>query len=477
MFELISVPPLLMMGVAAHVALHHAMVGCRQERGALHWTFALTALLSVPFDLMTALLYSAGSWEEAARYQQGQFLLMSPFSVALLWFGSRFLELPRGRGLWVATAILGSFSLALLLSPGMILALGERLPAYDVVCCGQVLTTYREAPLRLGGQVALAALVSTFVWLTAHAWAAWRTGGRWGAGLFFWAMVLYLLTAINDALLAARLIHSVYLAEFGFFALVLAMNAILSEDFGRAKRTNRQLEDRLAHTHRLEAIGRLAAGVAHDFNNLLTPIMTYAELIHDAAPPGDPTQQDAKVILDAASQAKGLTGQLLAYGRKQRLQVERLDLGEVVRDALPLLRSALPREVELVLDLMEGRACVRADKVQIQQVLLNLVTNAADAMPKGGRVVIRTSLEARAGGQVAVRLSCADTGHGMSPEVAAHIFEPFFTTKEVSGDRGSGLGLATVYGVVHQLGGEIRVRSAEGEGTRFDLWFTTCLAA
>jgi CheY-like chemotaxis protein len=229
----------------------------------------------------------------------------------------------------------------------------------------------------------------------------------------------------------------------------------------------------------MEAVGQLAGGVAHDFNNLLTAIIGYAELIVDRAQRDPIVRQNAILIGKAGEKAGTLTRQLLAFSRKQLLQPRVLDLNSLVNEMERLLQRVIGERfrIETIPDAVDGR--VRADPGQLEQVLLNLGVNARDAMPEGGTVTIRTSnqhLEPEQARQISsilpggayVVLSVSDTGTGMDEATQAHIFEPFFTTKGPG--KGTGLGLATVYGIVRQSGGAIGVESAVGRGTTFRIY-------
>ncbi|MFI5207507.1 MAG: nitrogen regulation protein NR(II) [Gemmatimonadales bacterium] len=222
-------------------------------------------------------------------------------------------------------------------------------------------------------------------------------------------------------------------------------------------------------------MGRLASGVAHDFNNLLTAIMSYAELIRSDLPPGDRRIPDVEEILRAAKQAHGLTRQLLAFSRQQELQLVKLSPNAVVTDVGRMLRRLIGEDIEFVTDLDPRVGCIMADPGQMEQVLMNLAVNARDAMRAGGRLTIASAnvdLD-EAGSRLHgvpeggyVLLTVSDTGIGMNAETQARIFEPFYTTKE----EGTGLGLATVYGIVTQAGGYIRVRSEPGSGSTFRIY-------
>jgi len=226
------------------------------------------------------------------------------------------------------------------------------------------------------------------------------------------------------------------------------------------------LEFDLRQSQKLEALGQLAGGVAHDFNNLLAVIQGYAEIVRGSL--ADPELRDAVgQIEEAARQAAGLTSQLLAFGRRQVSHPRVVDLSTVVREADGMLHALLPANVTIELALTPNLHPVRLDPRQLHQILLNLAANARDAMPGGGHLEIRTA-QAEGG---AVWLSVADTGEGMDESTREHIFEPFFTTKRLG--EGTGLGLASVYGIVEQCGGTIEVESQPGCGSCFRITFPT----
>jgi PAS domain S-box-containing protein len=240
----------------------------------------------------------------------------------------------------------------------------------------------------------------------------------------------------------------------------------------------RRLEAQLRQAAKMEAIGRLAGGVAHDFNNLLTAIMGFGDLALANLDPQSPARADLELALEAADRAATLTSQLLAFGRKQILQPRILDLNTVVTRMEPLLRQATGEHVRLITALAPQLGRVSADAGQMDQILLNLTVNARDAMPSGGTLTIATGDIDLDAGYVAahpgatagphVVLSVSDTGTGMDEKVRAHLFEPFYTTKAPG--MGTGLGLATVYGIVKQSGGSIWADSAPGKGTTFTIY-------
>jgi two-component system, cell cycle sensor histidine kinase and response regulator CckA len=232
----------------------------------------------------------------------------------------------------------------------------------------------------------------------------------------------------------------------------------------QAEEALRRSEEQLRQAVKMEAVGRLAGGVAHDFNNLLTSVLGHADLAIKRVPSSDPLHDDLVEIMSAGSRAAALTQQLLAFSRKQVLEPRIVDLNATVNTIARMLRRTIGEDIELITRLAPELGAVRADPVQMEQVILNLAVNARDAMPLGGQLLIETSDQELPTGSV-VRVTVTDTGVGMSEEVRAHIFEPFFTTKDTG--KGTGLGLATAYGIVKQSGGTISVTSSQGLGSTF----------
>jgi two-component system, cell cycle sensor histidine kinase and response regulator CckA len=240
----------------------------------------------------------------------------------------------------------------------------------------------------------------------------------------------------------------------------------------------RALEDQFRQAQKMEAVGRLAGGVAHDFNNLLMVISGYAEVILAKLEVNHPLRDKASAIQQASDRATTLTRQLLAFSRKQLLELKVVDVNSIVADMERLLRPLIGENVELVAKFAPDAGYIRADAGQLEQVLMNLVVNAKDAMPGGGKLTIQTQNlvldESARRGQTFIRpgnyvmLSVSDTGMGMDKETQSRIFEPFFTTKEKG--KGTGLGLSTVYGIVKQSGGYVMVQSEEGRGTTFHIY-------
>jgi two-component system, cell cycle sensor histidine kinase and response regulator CckA len=240
----------------------------------------------------------------------------------------------------------------------------------------------------------------------------------------------------------------------------------------------KQLEEQLRQAQKMEAVGRLAGGIAHDFNNLLMVIQGYSDLLVERLPGGDPLRRNAEQIQMASQRASSLTRQLLAFSRKQMLAPKILNVQSVVAEMEKILRRLIGEDIQLETSSAPDLGLVKADRSQIEQVILNLAVNARDAMPQGGRLTIETAnvvLDSSYSHPPAVlspgryvMLAVTDNGCGMDAETQAHVFEPFFTTKEKG--KGTGLGLATVYGVVKQSGGYVWVYSEPGRGTSFKIY-------
>ena len=261
-------------------------------------------------------------------------------------------------------------------------------------------------------------------------------------------------------------------------AELITANVVLTDEISERRRVEQALREsqaQLRQSQKLEAIGTLAGGIAHDFNNLITVITGYTQLALMRTPQGTPEAADLRQVVDASDRAANLTHQLLAFSRKQVLQPTVLDLGAVVDGIAPMLQRIIGENIELFIESAGPLARVRADRGQLEQVLLNLAVNARDAMSPtegrrggaGGKLTIGTRTVVTPNGASAVELAVSDTGAGMTDDVRERAFEPFFTTKEPG--KGTGLGLSTVYGIVNQSGGTVGVDSTPGRGTTFTI--------
>jgi signal transduction histidine kinase/ActR/RegA family two-component response regulator len=363
---------------------------------------------------------------------------------------------------WTARLYLGNepyFASSSELTPGL-------QPAADLI----VLKSYREATAHLQRLNRLLVAVGLV------------------AILFAGALIFLISDTVTRPL--ASLVKGVHALERGNYTYLLAASghdelAELTRAFDGMRGTlqknesqREQLERQLRQAQKMEALGRLAGGVAHDFNNLLTVIRGHSDLLLDQLQPGDALHRSSQQIRKTSDRAASLTRQMLAFSRMQVLQPKVLDMNELIAEMGKLLRRLIREDIEFSLLLGDSLAYVKADPGQLEQVLLNLTVNASDAMPLGGKLTIETQKlivhpgyaqdrpSVEPGAYVVVSVS--DTGHGMDAATKARIFEPFFTTKEPG--KGTGLGLATVYGVVKQSGGFIWVESNPGAGSRFEIY-------
>ncbi|OFW42051.1 MAG: hypothetical protein A3J29_04850 [Acidobacteria bacterium RIFCSPLOWO2_12_FULL_67_14b] len=321
-----------------------------------------------------------------------------------------------------------------------------------------------------------------FVFFPLMGWAGLRFGPRGAATVV--ALVAAYAMSIASLGLGPFVAFPIELIQFLLF-MFLSMGslsgqllaAIMAErDEAMAKRL--VLEEQLRHSQKMEAVGRLAGGIAHDFNNLLTAIIGYTEIVLYSLDPKDERRADAEEIGRAAMRAADLTRQMLAFSRRQVLQPKVISLNTALAKVEPMLRRVIGEDIVMTVTGKAAHAHVRVDPGQVEQVVMNLVVNARDAMPQGGRLTVETAdaiLDADAVAEQAdarpgpyVMLSVSDTGVGMPPEVRARIFEPYFTTKDVG--KGTGLGLSTAYGIVRQSDGLISVSSEMGLGTTFRIY-------
>jgi signal transduction histidine kinase len=321
-----------------------------------------------------------------------------------------------------------------------------------------------------------------FVFFPIVGWAALRFGVRMATVLV--ALISAFAIAVAGLGIGPFAAFPVTLTQFLLFTFLalgslsgLLLAAIMAE---RDDALNKRLvlEEQLRHSQKMEAVGRLAGGIAHDFNNLLTAIIGYTEIVLTSLDPKDDRRADAEEIGRAAMRAADLTRQMLAFSRRQVLQPKIIDLNIALSKVEPMLRRVIGEDIVMTVAGKASSAFVRVDPGQVEQVVMNLVVNARDAMPQGGRLTVETadaildeaaladSPDAKPGPYV--MLSVADTGTGMAPEVRARIFEPYFTTKDVG--KGTGLGLSTAYGIVRQSEGHISVSSELGLGTTFRIY-------
>ena len=321
-----------------------------------------------------------------------------------------------------------------------------------------------------------------FVFFPILGWAGLRFGPRGAASVTaLIAGYAIVIAGLQLGPFAGFPVEFVHFLLFTFLSLgslsgLLLAAIMAAHDDAMHKRL--QLEEQLRHSQKMEAVGRLAGGIAHDFNNLLTAIIGYTELVLHGLDPKDDRRADAEEIGRAAMRAADLTRQMLAFSRRQVLQLKIIDLNKALSKVEPMLRRMIGEDIILTVNGRATSAYVRVDPGQVEQVVMNLVVNARDAMPRGGRLSVETAdalLDESAAAEVPdarpgdyVMLSVSDTGVGMAPEVRARIFEPYFTTKEIG--KGTGLGLSTAYGIVRQSEGHIALTSDVGLGTTFRIY-------
>jgi signal transduction histidine kinase/ActR/RegA family two-component response regulator len=321
-----------------------------------------------------------------------------------------------------------------------------------------------------------------FVFFPIVGWAGLRFGAR-GAATITALIAAYAIVVAGMRIgpFAVFPIEFVHFLLFTFLSLGLLSGLLLAAIMAErddAMQKRLVLEEQLRHSQKMEAVGRLAGGIAHDFNNLLTAIIGYTEIVLHGLDPKDDRRADAEEIGRAAMRAADLTRQMLAFSRRQVLQPKVIDLNKALKKVEPMLRRMIGEDIVMTVNGRATNAWVRVDPGQVEQVVMNLVVNARDAMPQGGRLNVETGDALLDEGSVAeiadakpgdyVMLSVSDTGVGMPPEIRARIFEPYFTTKEVG--KGTGLGLSTAYGIVRQSDGHIALSSEVGHGTTFRIY-------
>jgi len=334
----------------------------------------------------------------------------------------------------------------------------------------------------LWGMFATRNVPLAFVFFPIVGWAGLRFGARGSTAIV--ALISVLAMAIAGMGVGPFAAFPVAFTQFLLFLFLalgslsgLLLAAIMAErDDAMSKRL--LLEEQLRHSQKMEAVGRLAGGIAHDFNNLLTAIIGYTEIVLHSLDPKDERRADAEEIARAAMRAADLTKQMLAFSRRQVLQPKVIDLNIALRKVEPMLRRVLGEDIVMTVTGKASHGFARVDPGQVEQVVMNLVVNARDAMPQGGRLTVEAAdavLDAQAVADLPdakpgayVMLSVSDTGSGMAPEVRARIFEPYFTTKDIG--KGTGLGLSTVYGIIRQSEGHIALSSELGLGTTFRIY-------
>ncbi|MFT3926629.1 MAG: ATP-binding protein [Myxococcales bacterium] len=459
-------------GLTLHAGIVHLLLYAqsRGNRDRADLYFAYTALLVAGYNLCCAGLYLSTSVAQGVPWFRGQVFFVSGVAVAFMYFLREYSKVsvpPWFRRLAWLLPVIGVT--ALVERHGLVTTAEESIKRVPVPLFGEVVY-YEPAtgPLYDAWVVGLIVLTANSLRM---AFRVRSHGDPKRARFILPAVLVFSFGALHDALAGSGVFRSAYLLEYSWTSIILLAGHSLSRELNSAAEAKQALADsrvRLAHAERLESVGKLAGGLAHDLNNMLTPVIGYAQLACFLASPGSKLQSILDNLLSAAHRAAALTRQLLAFARKQVLEVQPINLAESVQQLQPLLRQMLPESVHLSIHATPGVPNVEADPGQLERVWMNLVANARDAMPAGGELCFDVE-PCESSGVQGVAVAISDTGFGMTDVVLEHIFEPFFSTKPRG--KGTGLGLSTVHGIVEQLGGHISVDSRLGKGTTFRLFF------
>ncbi|MGE0862307.1 MAG: MASE1 domain-containing protein [Vicinamibacterales bacterium] len=424
----------------------------------------ILSLIAGPAGALAAAVFVIGISFLAGRVAPGEFL----YELTLWWLRD-----------WLGTMVMATLILAWVKG---------RSPAWSwpriAEAVGLMLVLFFGAQLVFGlwGIFADRDVPIVFIFFPILGWAGLRFGPRGAATLV--ALIAGFALAIAGLGVGPFAAFPVEFTQFLLFVFLTLgslsgqlLAAIMAERDDALER-RLLLEEQLRHSQKMEAVGRLAGGIAHDFNNLLTAIIGYTEIVLTSLDPKDERRADAEEIGRAAMRAADLTRQMLAFSRRQVLQPKIIDLNTALSKVEPMLRRVIGEDIVMTVTGKAAAPHVRVDPGQVEQVVMNLVVNARDAMPQGGRLTVETADavldEAAVADQTDVKpgpyvmLSVSDSGVGMPPEVRARIFEPYFTTKDVG--KGTGLGLSTAYGIVRQSDGHIAVSSELGLGTTFRIY-------
>ena len=477
-----SIPPGIMASIVfAFGAFAFYLYARRGRREDL--TFSLTCLGIVAYDVAAAGDYAARSVTEGIQWQRAQVVALAFASVALIHFVSDYTgQVERKYRVFFTAYGLVSGLAAAYERVGLFWRLDEPLIKRVALPAGISFSYFEAALGPLGHLQSIVGLLELVLVFVASRRAYGRAQARRARALSI-ALGVFCLALLNDMCVNLGWYPFIYLLEFGFSGMVVVMVlAIASElvEAGAVLAERHAFEEQMRVAARMESVGRLAGGVAHDLNNQLTPIVAYSEAALTFRRFSPQLWTYFEQISDAANHARELTQQLLAFARRQVLNITVLDLNDFIADAHKMLKRVIPEHTTLEVRLDERASRVRADATQLRQILFNLVLNARDAMPGGGKLEITTTHRCSTTSTLAkpeasnfVVLSVKDSGVGMDEATRTRVFEPFFTTKDLPGN--SGLGLATVYGIARQHGGQVTVQSSPGNGAIFEVWLPEVL--
>ncbi len=477
----LSIPVVVMASITFFMGVYSLMIHLRRHSERADLSFALTCFGVCLYDVFCAGLYNATSVEQGVFWQQWQLVTLATIGIFWLHFVADYTGMVSKRWLWVLTVLLTILAAAEALGPSHWSWIAEEpsIKRFGLPWLGSI-TYYEGSSGPLVGANTLAGIV-IFAYLFIAAIRYSRSGQRRRARALIIGMGLFSAGFFNDVFITMGIYQFIYVTEYAYMGIVLMFSLSLSNEVVEAsivRQERSRLEERLRQAQKMEAVGRLAGGIAHDLNNMLTPIIGYADIAARRECSPEQLHRYFERIRDVAEHAQELTGQLLAFGRKQVLRMKVLDLNAVIRRSETMIRPLIREDIQISVTLGDDLESVRADETQLQQILINLVLNARDALPRGGAIGIRTSKvvlktdralrhsEIQAGPYV--MLAVSDTGDGMDSETARQVFEPFFTTKDKW--AGTGLGLSTVYGIVKQHGGHIDVVSELKKGSTFEVY-------
>jgi len=465
--RLVSVPIVALATLTLYVGLSHLLVYARRRDSSRQdLYFAISACLLAIYDALSVGLYESNGVDEGATYQLLQIPVVALVVVPFARFIESFTGVRPPRAIRAIAWVFPLFALVGFLIGGRALLTGEpAIKHVDAPFFGEVVYYEQElGPLGVAIMIAAPYLAATVIWSGFELRASGRSQrAQW----FVFAASVFVASAMNDAMISLGVYRSVYLLEYGWTGVILLMSFSVSDEIAQVARARAEvLESRVrtANAERLESVGKLAGAIAHDLNNMLTPVLSYAELVRRKLREDSKERDFLTEVIAGTERAAVLTRQLLAYGRRQTLEVRSVDLDEALREFLPLLRRLVPESIRLNAHVEPDVPKVVADRGQLEQVFMNLVTNAVDAMPDGGEIAIeiRADVDRHTSGSVLIEVR--DDGAGMDDDTLRRVFEPFFTTRP-RGTR-KGLGLSIVDGIVSQHGGAVAVTSALGRGTK-----------